>query len=200
MPSNSSDSSSLSGGSRRRRRIAIGLIAVGIAIGIIGMLGAERADQHFSSNEFCISCHSMEKNAFSEFKQSRHGTTATGVSPTCAHCHLSAGLVPVWIDHVFGTKDLIVELTRDFSQQSVYDDAVPAMADTVRMRMLAEGSRNCQKCHSMSGIQPTRSRGQAQHKQALNKGNANCIACHYNLVHREVPLSAAFSKAAEPFQ
>jgi nitrate/TMAO reductase-like tetraheme cytochrome c subunit len=182
------------------RRPGIGLLLVGLVAGMLTVLAAEQADQYFSSNEFCISCHSTKENPYKEFKESKHGKAASGIQATCAHCHISAGLVPAWVDHFLGTKDLIAELTHDFSRPQIYEKARPGMADTVRVRMLADRSRNCHKCHVMAAIQPERRRGQVQHKHAVEKGNANCIACHQNVAHREVPLSEGFIRAAEKYQ
>jgi nitrate/TMAO reductase-like tetraheme cytochrome c subunit len=205
MPSNSSDH----GGTRehsgrpplsRPQRGAGGLVLLSAAIGVAAVLVAEQADRYFSSNEFCISCHSMKENPYKQFKESKHGKTATGVQPTCAHCHISPGLVPAWVDHFLGTKDLFAELSEDFSKAETYEKALPKMADTVRMRMLADGSRNCLKCHVMAAIRPEKKRGQAQHREALEKGNSNCIACHQNVAHKEIPLSETFTKAAEKYQ
>jgi trimethylamine-N-oxide reductase cytochrome c-type subunit TorC len=67
---------------------------LGAAIGAAAVLVAEQADRYFSSNELCISCHSMKENPYKKLKESKHGKTATGVQPTCAHCHISPGLVP----------------------------------------------------------------------------------------------------------
>ena len=49
-------------------------------------------------------------------------------------------------------------------------------------------------CHVMEAIKPERKRGQRQHAEALESG-ASCIACHYNLAHKEVEPSDAFLKA-----
>jgi cytochrome c-type protein NapC len=62
------------------------------------------------------------------------------------------------------------------------------------MKMLANDSQNCRNCHVMEAIQPERVRGQRQHAEAIETGTT-CIACHYNLVHKEVEPSEEFLQA-----
>ena len=58
-----------------------------------------------------------------------------------------------------------------------------------------ERVEKCRGCHVMEGIRPERKRGQRQHADAIETGTT-CIACHYNLVHKEVEPSEAFLEAA----
>lgn len=178
---------------------AIGLVTLGIAIGVFGMFVGQEADAYFSSNKFCVSCHIMEATVYKELQDAKHARAASGVRPTCAHCHVSKKLFPALWDHVIGTGELIA-FVRGVSSVEKFEDRRNAVANSERMKMLSENSENCHRCHVMEAIQPTRTRGQVQHKDAVAKGNSNCIACHYNLVHKEVPPSDAFNKAAEKFQ
>ncbi len=75
-----------------------------------------------------------------------------------------------------------------------FEERRVAAADRVRFRMLGNDSKNCRGCHVMAAIQPKRKRGQRQHLAALAEG-ITCIARHYNLVHQDVPPSAAFTAA-----
>jgi hypothetical protein len=46
----------------------------------------------------------------------------------------------------------------------------------------------------MEAIKPERLRGQRQHAEAIETGTTS-IACHYNLVHKEVEPSEEFLQA-----
>ena len=61
--------------------------------------------------------------------------------------------------------------------------------------MLGEDSQTCRTCHNFDAIAPSRKRGERAHADAKQKNNTNCIACHYNLVHKEAPLTPAFTQA-----
>lgn len=178
---------------------AVGLLVVGIAIGVFGMFLGQEADAYFSSNKFCTSCHIMEATVYKELQDAKHGKSPTGVRPTCAHCHVSQRLFPALWDHFIGTKELIA-FVGGVSTVDKFEEVRARVANGERLKMLGENSKNCHRCHVMEAIQPTKTRGVTQHKEAVAKGNSNCIACHYNLVHKEVPASDAFIKAAEKFQ
>jgi trimethylamine-N-oxide reductase (cytochrome c), cytochrome c-type subunit TorC len=182
-----------------RARAALGLIVLGVAIGIAAMFAGQEADTYFSSNQFCNSCHTMEATVSQELQHSAHAKAASGVQPTCAHCHVAQKLFPALWDHFMGTGDLIAHL-RGISTVEKFEGRRAEAADKERLKMLGQNSRNCQRCHVMAAIQPSKPRGAAQHKEALAKGNSNCIACHYNLAHKEVPVSEDFAKAAEKYQ
>tara|TARA_B100000315_G_scaffold111702_1_gene102453 strand:- start:41 stop:265 length:225 start_codon:yes stop_codon:yes gene_type:complete len=60
--------------------------------------------------------------------------------------------------------------------------------------LLANDSANYRGCHVEEAIEAERKRGQRQHTEAKKNGTT-CIACHYNLVHKEVEPSKAFLEA-----
>ena len=97
-------------------------------------------------------------------------------------------------DHFIGTGELIAFLFEGVRTVEAFEERRAAAADRVRFRMLGNDSRNCRGCHLMAAIQPKRKRGQRQHQEALAEG-ITCIACHTNLVHKDVPPSAAFEAA-----
>ncbi len=167
--------------------------------GVILVLGlsfvaAEELNIRGNSTEFCISCHSMRSHVYEEFKKSKHYQTATGVRPQCGSCHVSKRFWPAVYDHAVGTHDLISEFTKDWKSPELFEANRARMAEKVRLKMLAEDSATCRTCHDMAAIKPQRVRGQRAHEAALKEGKT-CIACHYNLVHKEVPLSDKFTEA-----
>jgi hypothetical protein len=70
------------------------------------------------------------------------------------------------------------------------------LSGVVRIKkILAEDSETCREFHRMDAIKPARKRGERAHAGALAKGSTICIACHYNLVHGEAPLTPRFQAA-----
>lgn len=202
-----SDSKNQAEGRKRRSRLArwldfvwaypLAFILLAFGLGIVSIPVTDEVDVYFSSNQFCAtSCHEMESTVYKEFQQSAHWTTATGVRPTCGDCHVSERLIPAMWDHVLGTKELFVHFTTDVSEPGAFENFRAASAERVRQQMLDNDSKNCRTCHVMEAIQPERKRGQRQHAEARKQGTT-CIACHYNLVHKEVEASEAFLKAIE---
>jgi len=172
------------------------LLALAIAA-IVAVPTTEAVDRYFSSDRFCAqTCHVMTATVAQEFQQSAHWTTPTGVRPACADCHVSEGLTMAMWDHVLGTHELFAFAFRGIRTPEAFEEERAEAANRVRMKMLARDSDNCRSCHVMAAIQPERTRGQRQHAQALEHGTT-CIACHYNLVHKEVEPSEEFLQASE---
>jgi len=172
-------------------------LLVAAAVGaLVGVPVAAKVDSHFSSNAFCAtSCHVMEGTVYQELKQSTHGTSAKGVHPSCAECHISRSLPVAMWEHFLGLSDLYAYVVQGIRTPADFEKVRAAGAERVRFDMLANDSEGCRGCHVMAEIKPEKKRGQRQHAEAIEKG-VTCIACHYNLVHKEVEPSKRFLKRA----
>lgn len=173
---------------------AIGLAA--LVAGFAFMAVVDVTDQVFSTDKFCATtCHVMESTVYQELKESKHWQTKTGVRAGCADCHVDEHVTMATIDHIIGMKEAWVWLFNDFSEPGSFEPFREAGARRVRMSFLEDGSKNCRSCHVMEAIQPS-SRGQADHEEAREK-DISCIACHYNIVHKEVEPSEEFQSAID---
>jgi nitrate/TMAO reductase-like tetraheme cytochrome c subunit len=173
---------------------AVGLAAlVGIGAGVVvGVPVADGVDRYFSSNEFCANtCHVMKATVAAELNQSAHGMTSTGVVPRCRDCHVSEDLFGAYLDHIAGTRELYANVIEGIDTVEEFEAVRTEAANRVRMHFFADDSKNCRTCHVMAAIKPQIPRGQRQHAEATEKG-ITCIVCHYNLVHKETPLSEEF--------
>ena len=174
-----------------RRNVVIVLLAMVAASGV-AVATVDVTDYVFSTQNFCaFTCHVMESTVYEEMKESKHWTTPSGVRAKCADCHVAGRLTFAMWDHFLGTTELWVQA---ITPADGFEALRPAAAERVRMKMLKDDSANCRECHVMEAIKPRRVRGQRQHDEAREKGTT-CIACHYNLVHKEVEPSEAFLKA-----
>jgi len=168
---------------------------VGVAVGVlVGAPVADEVDRYFSSDEFCSNtCHTMKDTVAAELHEASHWTRPSGVRAGCADCHVSKTLLGAYIDHVKGLRDLYATFVLGIDTVKEFEPLRPELADRVRFRMLGNDSKNCRSCHTMSAIRPEKKRGQRAHQTAVEEG-LTCIICHYNLVHKEEPLSPAFEK------
>ena len=187
-----------SGRARRSYGYPVLIILLAMAVGgLIAVPVADTVDSYFSSDEFCAeACHSMEATVAKEYRESTHWATPTGVRPSCSDCHISEGLTMAMWDHLWGTRDLIAFLSGVRTAED-FEKIRAESANHTRMSMVANDSKNCRTCHVMEAIKPERNRGQRQHAEALEEGTT-CIACHYNLVHKEVEPSEEFLQATTP--
>ena len=170
-------------------------VLVVICVGALTLGALDFTDYVFSRNTFCGNvCHVMESTVYQELQTSKHWNTPTGVRPTCAKCHVAGRLTFAMIDHFLGTGELFVNLTHDFSKPGSFEKFRPDAANRERFKMLENNSETCRSCHIMEAIKPKRVRGQNAHADAMKK-NVPCIACHYNLVHKQVEPSEGFLNA-----
>ena len=163
--------------------------------GIIAVPATEAVDRYFSTEQFCAqACHVMMATVDAERRQSTHWTTPTGVRAACADCHVSEGLSMAMWDHFVASNDLIAFVFEGVRTPEAFEEVRAELADRVRMQMIANDSKNCRSCHVMEAIKPERLRGQRQHAEAIETG-ITCVACHYNLVHKDVEPSQEFLQA-----
>lgn len=205
MPSNSSNNAQRPALARRlwgdlHDFFANPLRGVLAMIGIVVVLGlsfvaAEELNIRGNSTAFCVSCHSMSAYVYEEFKTSKHFTNVAGVRPECGSCHVAKRFWSAVWDHAMGTHDLISEFRYDWTKPENFEAKRSAMAEKARLKMLGEDSQTCRTCHNFEAIVPSRKRGERAHADAKQKDKTNCIACHYNLVHKEAPLTPAFTQA-----
>ena len=171
-----------------------------VVIAGVSIVSVDATDYVFSTQKFCAhTCHVMESTVYAEYEKSKHYNTATGVRPHCADCHVSERLSYAMWDHFLGSGELFVWATTDFSQPGSFEKYRPEAANKTRLKFLHSNSKNCKRCHEMDVIKPSRVRGQNAHRDAIANGNSNCIACHYNLVHKEVEPSKEFLEAASKY-
>jgi cytochrome c-type protein NapC len=168
-------------------------VLAGLFFGVvIGIPVVDQVDQYFSSNAFCAdACHSMKDTVAKEFDDSTHGTTSTGVVPQCRDCHLPDRLPFAMVKHVYGLRDLYAHVVKGIDTPEEFETVRFFGANRVRMELYESDSRNCRGCHVMEKIKPAKKRGQRQHAEAIDR-KITCIVCHYDLVHKEVPLSEEF--------
>ena len=180
-----------------KKAIVITFIVGGIA-GIVAALAAEEIDHLTTTDEFCTSCHAMQAYiAEAEaYKTSTHQTTASGVRPRCADCHIPKGLVIATYTHVVnGISDLWGQTRFDYEDPEVWLAERARLAYAARDWFRGNDSATCRGCHEEASIQPQRKRGQRQHAEARDTG-MTCIDCHYNLVHDEIEPRESFLDSA----
>ncbi len=170
------------------------LVGAGAMLALIVIVfGGEAA---LSTTAFCTSCHSMTYPAKELRKSGHYG--ALGMDPQCKDCHIPQGFknfhLAVWAHVVDGTRDLVRELTRDYSTAEKFNRRRLEMAHAARLRMKAQDSLTCRTCHK--NPRPPGKSAKTAHKKMQTEG-ATCIDCHQNLVHKEVDetdLDASLAK------
>ena len=165
------------------RKVVIGSVLGGIALGLCIALALTRVETDTSTNEYCMSCHYHEE-ADLLWKQSPHYLNGSGVVTDCAACHLppkEAGLNRYYMAKLTsGAKDIWAKVTRD-------KDEIDWQAK--RQLDYATGivfNASCVKCHENLFPEGISDDGIAAHLYYEEKAEAlqlNCINCHLNAGH-----------------
>lgn len=157
--------------------IITAIITLAVTFGIIG------AEKYVSSTKFCVSCHSMTYN-LAELKESSH-YGAKGVNPECQDCHLPPQFLKRVKSHIVdGTRALLGEFRYDLSTVEKFDKFRAEYAHNARINIRKWDSSPCRTCHKAP--KPSSDEAAAEHKK-METEKKNCIDCHQNLVHKEVP-------------
>ncbi|MBK1649666.1 cytochrome c3 family protein [Rhabdochromatium marinum] len=175
------------------RHVLFALVAGSVG-GVVFMFFLLEFDHFTSSNEFCLSCHSMTY-ADDFYRQSVHYNSPSGVRASCGDCHVSEGIIMATYDHAVGTKDLIKQLFGpDYDDPVVNALHLPEAAFAARDWFRTRDSATCKRCHTQEAILGTRANTAAIHQEDAQ--GKTCIDCHVNLVHRPVPERQTFKREA----
>ncbi|MCB1857178.1 MAG: NapC/NirT family cytochrome c [Gammaproteobacteria bacterium] len=173
------------------RHVLLALMLGGLT-GIGFILFLIEFDHYTSSEAFCTGCHSMELVA-KPYRKSSHYNPVSGVRASCGDCHVSEGVLAATWDHLMGGKDLFAQLFgRDYDDPVISALSLPDAAFSARRWFHERNSETCNRCHLLQAINGTRPGTLAIHQE--DTAGKSCIACHTNLVHREVPDETTFKR------
>jgi len=174
-----------------------GWIALSLAflVGIAFLATANFAIEYTNTQEFCVSCHTMQTN-FLEYKESMHFQNPSGVKATCADCHVPKELVPKLVVKLVAVKDVVHEVMGTIDTPEKFEARRWVMANRIWTRMKATDSRECRTCHAFSDMELSAQdrTARARHSSAEDKGQT-CIDCHKGVVHTQPDPP---EEAAEP--
>jgi len=164
------------------------LLVLGILVGAIGVIGTEVMVAETGTVEFCGgACHSMKAFTLPEYKQSAHFANNSGVSATCADCHVPhAYPQKLWYKAKAGIRDIIQESRGVIATAELYEKERWRLANAVWAEMKANDSANCRHCHQITADTVAKQKAAAQqmHKMVLQK-KGTCIDCHKGIAHKE---------------
>jgi trimethylamine-N-oxide reductase cytochrome c-type subunit TorC len=171
------------GWGRRASRGAVGAVLIGVLVTAVLFIGFDVVAHNTKSNEFCMSCHTMQSN-FAEYQGTPHFQNRMGVQAGCSDCHVAQGGLALLWDKVRASKDVFGHLIGTIGTPKKFEDRRDEMAASVWARMKANDSRECRSCHSFANMDLLEQRASARkyHTVAM-KENATCIDCHKGIAH-----------------
>src|SRR5580765_2123312 len=164
----------------------LALVALGVAVGAIAIIGTQVMVHVTGTDEFCgAACHSMQWVA-KEHRESVHGATRTGMRATCHDCHIPREYPELlWYKAVAGTKDVIGEIRGIISTEEKFRKERMRMAGQVWTEYKENDSRACRGCHQFSKEVLAKQQEMVRpiHAPVL-EGKATCIDCHKGVAHQ----------------
>lgn len=166
-----------------RKSICIGLVI--FFVGGVSYGGLNSFFSYTNRTDFCISCHSMQKN-YEEYKETLHYKNAAGIQATCADCHVPKAFLPKLYAKVMAAKDVYHEVVGTVDTAEKFEARRWQMANHVWDKMRANDSRECRSCHDYGNMDMSEQDRMARkkHTRAPLKGKT-CIDCHSGVAHTE---------------
>lgn len=165
---------------------AFTLLAIGIAAGIIFWGGFHTVVEATNTEQFCISCHEMEKNVYVEYKETIHYTNRTGVRAVCADCHVPKEWGPKMVRKIMATRELYGKAVGTIDTREKFEAKRLELAEREWARMKANNSLECRNCHSLESMDPEKQKQRAKRPHLLAvKNNETCIDCHKGIAHHK---------------
>ncbi|MCL4802003.1 MAG: NapC/NirT family cytochrome c [Burkholderiales bacterium] len=139
-----------------------------------------------NTESFCIGCHEMRENVYTEFKGTIHDKNRTGVRAICSDCHVPREPGPMVLRKMAATFELWGHFTGVIDTKEKFDAHRYDMAKRVWTRMVKTDSLECRNCHKADAMESDlqTEKAQARHAKARQEGQT-CIECHFGIAHGE---------------
>jgi len=174
---------------QRLRRVAFGLGGIAFVAGIVFWGGFNTAMEMTNNEDFCISCHEMQKNVYEEYRNTIHYQNRTGVRATCPDCHVPKDWMHKIQRKIQASGELWHHLLGTVDTPEKFDAKRLKLAQSEWARMKKTDSRECRNCHNFEffdySVQGRRSN--KAHQEGLSAGKT-CIDCHKGIAHSLPPI------------
>ena len=182
------------------RAIALGtLVTLGFGAGVIFWGGFNWALEITNTEQFCISCHEMKDNVFTEYRTTVHYANRSGVRASCPDCHVPKDWGHKMIRKIRASNELYHHLLGTVSTPEKFNSKRLQLAVNEWSRMKTSDSRECRNCHKFDFMDYSTQEPRASktHQEALTNGRT-CIDCHRGIAHKLPPnANEAYQKLSE---
>ncbi len=168
----------------RPSKLGLGVLLVtGAVAGIIAWIIFNTVMEETSTEEFCVSCHSMQQ-PLEELKEKVHFSNKFGVTASCADCHVPHKKIDKYIRKIEALKEVYAELTGKYDEEGSYEKHRLEMAEREWARMSADGSQACKNCHRYDRMRFEEMSSKARRAMIpAAKKDQSCIDCHKGISH-----------------
>lgn len=165
-------------------RSVLSLLIVGVVIGAGGLLAFDYSMHATSTDEFCVSCHSMEINVLPQLEKTLHGRNRGGSAAACADCHIPKEFLPKMVRKIEASREVWGHWRGIIDTPEKYAAHAPAMKAREIARLKANDSQECRNCHEVDRMIFALQSAKAQeYHTAMRDNGKTCIDCHAGIAH-----------------
>ena len=185
--------------SRPSMHFSLGFLTLGGFIaGVFFWGGFNTAVEATNTQQFCISCHEMERNPHREMQGTIHDVNRSGVGAQCADCHVPHGWTHKMARKMEASKEVWGWIFGTIRTEEQFEDKRRELAEREWTRLEANDSLECRNCHDFDSMDFTMqsSRAARAHSTTLAEGEATCITCHKGIAHELPDMSDFYEDTA----
>jgi len=166
--------------------ISLGVLTLGGFIaGVIFWGGFNTVLEATNTEEFCISCHTMEANVYQELQETVHWKNNSGVRATCPDCHVPHN----WTDKIArkmqASKEVYAQIFGNYDEAGKFEERRLELAQHEWDRFSANGSLECKNCHNYDSMNfDGMSKGAQKAMKPAAEKDQSCLDCHKGIAHQ----------------
>ena len=163
------------------------LVIIGFAGGVWFWAGFTTALEATNSEEFCLSCHTMEDNMLPELQKTVHWQNRTGVRAECQDCHVPHEFTDKMARKMQASREVLSHVMGDIGTREKFLDHRIVLAQREWDRFKANDSKECRACHDYDSMDFSKMRVTSQMiMRSAAERDASCVDCHKGIAH-ELP-------------
>lgn len=179
-----------------QKRSVLTLVAIGLALGVCGIVAFNATMHATNTDEFCVGCHEQKDNSLVMLEKTRHYSNVSGYSAGCSDCHVPHEFIPKMIRKIQASREVWGHITGIIDTPEKYAAHAPHMKKKEVDRIRANDSQECRNCHEVQQMDLELQSAKArQFHQVMQDNGKTCIACHAGLAHNPADMPGA---SAEP--
>ncbi len=169
-------------------KIGLGLLLIiGFAGGVWFWAGFSASMDATNTEEFCLSCHTMEDNMLPELKKTVHFKNRTGVRAMCSDCHVPHSFTDKMARKMQASREVLSHVMGDIGTREKFLEHRVVLAQREWGRFKANSSKECRACHDYDSMDFDAMRVTSQMiMRSAAERDASCVDCHKGIAH-ELP-------------
>ena len=165
--------------------LTLGAVSVtAFLMGVIFWGGFNTVLEATNTEEFCISCHSMQSKPYQELQKTVHWSNHSGVRATCPDCHVPHNWSRKIARKIEASSDVWGWLFNTVNTSEKFEDKRLEMATREWGRFERDDSLACKGCHDYKSMKwdSMSKLAQKQMKRAAER-DQSCVDCHKGIAH-----------------